>query len=186
MPTQEVFNSMLQERERYDLVDFLYSYYDNVIYKIYEKTEDDLDDDDEAFPKELTLPLEQREYPIREQLLALLDAGYDLNAPCGEDDYPLMRAVGFLDAPMTEFMIAHGADPFLYPNPSDPCRGNYYFDDLDIHAMNESFVTDANRDVFDAILRVAVVLGRAGVRGNGHCLTIDDDSVSLEQAKAKF
>lgn len=183
MSITDEFQIMLKDKETYNLVDFLYSYYEDLVYKTYEPEEQR---PNESVPKEITLPLEEREYPIKKQLLALLDAGYDFNTLCGEDDYPLMRAVGFLDAPMTEFMIAHGADPFLYPDADDLHWGNYYFEDLDITAMHEGFANDADRGVLDAVMKVAIVLGRAGVRGQGNCLTIQDHEVTLNGPKMKY
>lgn len=183
MSISDVFQTMLKDKSAYTLVDFLYFYYDDLIYKIYESDEDD---PDKPFPKEITLPLKEREYPIEENLLALLEAGYDFNTLCGDDNYPLMPAVGALDAPMTEFMISHGADPALYPESDNPHDGNYYFESLDISALHEGFGIDADRAVFDAIMKVAIVLGRAGVRGQGLCLTIKDHEVTLHGPEMKY
>lgn len=70
---------------------FLDSYYQHELCAVHE---------DEAFNKMLLLSLNQRAYPIQEQLDWLLSHGADIND--GGEDRPLMNAVSVLDAPMAQ------------------------------------------------------------------------------------
>lgn len=67
--------------------------------------------------------------------------------------------------------------------------GNYYIDDLDIAAMDESFVTAPDKNVFDRILQIAVLFAKHGVTDvHTHCISIDSKTrtVSVSQAKVKW
>lgn len=133
---------------------------------------------------ELALPLQERKSQVYEHLQWFAENGADFAA--GEEDFPLMSAVGLADAPMAEFLLAHGADPFYDSKESGGC-GNWYVEELDIIALNLSLEGDASEAEFDAILKTAAVLGKYGVRGRGNfSVEIEDDSVKLRQANVKF
>ena len=62
-------------------------------------------------------------------------------------------------------------------------------DDLDIAALDESFVTAPDRNVFDRILQIAVLFAKHGVPDvHTHCISIDSKTrtVSVSQAKVKW
>ena len=154
------------------------------------------DDDDEArkdyvpidgFVEETRMPLNQRPSLVLCHLRWLLSQGADPNA--GDEDFPLMRAVGNLDAHMTDFLICSGANAHwdLDDGIQFGC-GNWYVDELDVIALDESFANDRDVKVFDAILATAQVLARHGVRDvHTHCVSIDDDgTVTVEKARVLF
>lgn len=92
------------------LHDYLRSYYQSHIYHWDVYINMDIDDiPEEPFPEELTQALEIRRSEVLKHLNWFFENGADPN--CGNNEYPLMRAVGNLDAPMTEYLIQHGANP---------------------------------------------------------------------------
>lgn len=102
-----------------------------------------------------------------------------------------MLAVGNLDVAMTEYLLAHGADPH-YANEDDRIPygcGNYYIDSLDIATRDESFATAPDKNVFDRILQIVVLFAKHGVTDvHTHCISIDRKTrtVSVSQAKVKW
>lgn len=166
--------------DRAVLDSFLDSYYQHELCAVTE---------DAAFNKML-LPLNQRAYPIQEQLDWLLSHGANIND--GGEDRPLMNAVSALDAPMTEYLLAHGADP-MYDDPENEIIpygcGNYYIDDLDIRLLDESFSRNKDPEVFKSALRIAVLLAQYGVTNvQTHCITIDGENrtVRIRQAEVRY
>ena len=90
----------IQENPAYEdaAYGFLCAYYDCYINSIVEE---------DIFPEELVLPLEERPSGVCEGMEWLVKNGCDLNeGSCNA----LMMAVAFADAPMTSFLIKHGAD----------------------------------------------------------------------------
>lgn len=89
-------------------------------------------DDEEDFPEELTKPLAERTSGVYEAITWLVENGYDFDE--GESDCPLMMSVGYADAPMTQFLIQHGANltkcPFIDER-VEITQSNYYLDDIE-------------------------------------------------------
>ena len=144
----------------------------------------DINDDEE-----LQLPLAQRKGNVCNHLKWLFVHGADING--GNDWKPLMLAVGNLDVAMTEYLLNRGADPhYDLPNEGIPYGcGNYYIDNLDIAALDESFEAHPDKAVFDRILRIAVLLARHGVSDvHTHCISIDSltRTVRVSQTKAMY
>ena len=164
---------------------FLDSYYQHDAYG-YDDVEDVPED---AIAEEINLPLDKRQSGILAQMEWLLAQGANIND--GGEWLPLMLAVGNLDVAMTEYLLDHGADP-NYAGEDDGVPygcGNYYIDDLDIAALDESFVTALDRNVFDRILQIAVLFAKHGVTDvHTHCISIDSKTrtVSVSQAKVKW
>ena len=170
------------------LYQFLETYYQLVVYPPI--AEDDWTDDEEEFAEELLLPLAQREHSIAEQMQWLLEHGADTNA--GGDYPPLISAVAYLDYAMTEWLLEHGANPHFDLDEDGDIPygcGNYYIDDLDVKALHYSFETNAKKEIFDLILKMATLFAKHGVTDvHTHCISIDAKTrtVTLTQARVKF
>lgn len=161
---------------------FLGSYYQHDVYGY-----GDIEDVPEnAVAEELKLPLKDRPSGILDQMNWLLDHGADVNA--GGEWLPLMDAVGSLDVAMTEYLLEHGANPH-YAGRDDGIPygcGNYYIDELDIIALDESFVSNPDKSVFDRVLQIAVLFAKQGVTDvHTHCISIDSKTRTVSVSKAK-
>lgn len=147
--------------------DFLCVYYDDYIDVLNES-------EDAPYPKELTLPLKDRESGIYDAVTWLVEQGYNVNR--GDCFNPLMMAVGHADAPMTSFLLQHGADANYWPEmdkSSEPLHDNYYLEDIDIAYLNETW--PKSERYIDALLQTAKVLLQEGNTGSffGICLVAD-------------
>ena len=139
-----------------DLEAFLFAYYWDIT-------------DCEEYPVELTLPLNQRA-GLLEQLEKYVVDIEDINQ--GNGFNPLMTAVENGDAPMTKYLIEHGASVFYWPE-MESGETNYYLDDLDINYMHQSW---SGKRFVDALLETAKVLVTVGGYSedyHGLCLSID-------------
>lgn len=154
---------------------FLDSYYQHDVY-----------DYEDATTVEITLPLDKRPSGVLAQMEWLLAQGANINT-CGEW-LPLMLAVGNLDVAMTEYLLAHGADPH-YANEDDRIPygcGNYYIDSLDIATRDESFAAAPDKNVFDKILQIAVLFVKHGVTDiHTRCISIDSNTRTIRVSGAK-
>ena len=158
----------------------------------YVQDEDSPDYDESAVIFDNGIPLADRKGRILEKLEKLLAEGVDPNdAPDGE--YPLMRAVANLDAPMVSWLIQHGADcrKWLAEGEElEPYERNWYLEDLDITMLNESFVTNANRSLFQAAFDTACVLVKEGGLQEpfyGYCIQVTENREIIgSQAQVKF
>lgn len=104
---------------------------------------------------------------------------------------PLMMAVGWSDAPMTKYLIEHGADANYWPGMDEEpefMRDNYYLEDIDVAFLHGEYNHDKSN--VDALLQTAIVLMRDGKTGgfSGFCLVADPEKreVSVEPAKYKY
>jgi len=144
---------------------------------------------EDAFVEELKLPLEQRQSGIFQKVVEICKDPAQLN-PKG-DNQPLRHSVGNLDYYMTEYLLDRGANPHFDIQKGDipyGC-GNYYIDELNLLAMDESFATDCDETVFDRVLKIAQLFAKHGVTNvRTSCITIDDETktVQVAQAKVKF
>lgn len=172
------------------ILQFLCAYYDDYINGWAENDYIYSDEDEEEeFPEELTMPLDERISGVFEAITWLTEQGYDLNE--GEDDCPLMMTVGYADAPMTQFLIQHGADPTKWPfmeETPEKMRSNYYLDDIDIAYFDEHW--PRTERYVQALLQTAKVLtvdGKLGGYG-GLCLLIDEEKreITLGSPKWKY
>lgn len=166
------------------LQDFLDMYY-ACIYDVERKFDQDIYDE-LPFSQVLTLPLAEREWDILGALEWFRKNGADFNV--GEDeDVPLMRSVGNVDAYMTEYLISYGANPNIDED-DGYFKANTFLVSLDVALLNESFVNQPDKALFDAVLRTAVVLARSGVIGRLHCIKIDEKNrtVSINSASVLF
>ena len=92
------------------IFELLEEYYRSTIWRGSQISDDDLCyDDDFSFSEELTQPVETRKSKIGDRVIRLLKDGYDIN-DISNSDSALMALVGNADAPMTKFLIEHGAD----------------------------------------------------------------------------
>lgn len=142
------------------------------------------------FPRELTLPLEERSGGIAEALERCVSLGVNMN----ENDYddPLMKSVAWADAPVTEFLIRHGSDPFIWPFMEEayeelPVVNNYYYEDIDIAWLDEHW--NYSEEYGRALLHTAKVLATVGHLGpwGGFCLEIDENNMtSLHGAQYRY
>ena len=134
----------------------------------------------------VSMPLVDRPSGILAKLEWLFAHGADVNA--GGEWLPLMQAVGNLDVAMTAYLLDHGADPH-YAGEDDGIPygcGNYYIDDLDIALLDESFVSDPDKSVFDRVLQIAVLFAKHGVTDvHTHCISIDSKTRTIHISKAK-
>ena len=152
---------------------------------------DDIGDGSPSFPEELLLPVEERNSGIGDALVRLINTGHDIDEA---DDYfnALMLAVGAGDAPMTHFLIKHGADAKAWPGMDEDLpfeNENFYLEDIDIHCMDEYFEKDTDIDCLKALYRTAVVLVEDAHLGPycGHCMKIDENGeVSFEPPKLRY
>ena len=170
------------------IYDALSSYYETQ----YVQDEESPDYDESAVFFDHGIPLEKRKSDILASIEKLLADGVDLNdAPDGE--YPLMSAVGNYDALMVSYLIGKGADcrKWLAEDEElEPGERNWYLEDLDIAGMNESFVTNPNKDLFQAIFDTACVLVKEGGLQEpfyGYCIAVTENrEISFAQARTKF
>lgn len=168
------------------LHNFLDCYYSYQSGSYYDETLDDFVAI-EGFISETGMPLEQRPSMVLGHLQWFIKRGSDLNA--GDEEFPLMLAVGNLDAHMTDFLISNGANPFWNMDEGIPYDcGNWYVDELDAIALGESFANDADINVFDEVYATALVLAKHGVRDlQTHCVSIDKEGVvSVHKARVLF
>ena len=146
----------------------------------------DCDDAENLSNREPSMPLVDRPSGILAKLEWLFAHGADVNA--GGEWLPLMQAVGNLDVAMTAYLLDHGADPH-YAGEDDGIPygcGNYYIDDLDIALLDESFVSDPDKSVFDRVLQIAVLFAKHGVTDvHTHCTSIDSKTRTIHISKAK-
>lgn len=136
-----------------------------------------------SYPEELTLPLEKRASGISNAVKWLIANGYDPNE--GDCFNPLMMAVWYEDAFMTEFLIANGADAHRWPDmlESEP---NIYIDHLDIAYFHKAWPLDDR--FMHALLETAKVLLRDGKVGSffGTCLEADAEKRTITFLPPKF
>lgn len=126
---EEIRNVKIAE---YQVLRLLEAYYDTYIEDICAVRDPD------GYPVELTLPLEDRESGMLEAMDELTHTGYDLDE--GDFYNPLMISVGYADAPMTRYLLEHGADPCYWTGIEEEplfMRRNYYYDDIDIAYFDE-------------------------------------------------
>ena len=132
----------------------------------YRECIDDLDDENDSYPDELTIPLAERRFGIYEALLWLANEQYDFNAEY-DGESALTLAVGYADAPMTSFLIRSGADANKWPDmdelPDIP-RSNYYLEDIDIQYLNE--LCPRTEKYIKALMETARVLLEEGGTGS--------------------
>ena len=170
------------------ICDALNAYY----FTQYVQDEESPDYDESAVFFDHRIPLEKRKSDILARIEKLLADGVDLNdAPDG--DYPLMSAVGNYDALMVSYLIGKGADCRKWlaeGEEPEPGRRNWYLEDLDIAGMDESFATDPNNDLFQAIFDTACVLVKEGGLQEpfyGFCISVTENrEISFAQARTKF
>lgn len=178
----DMIHDSVEDGALYSLLD---AYYQHDVYGF-----DDVEDvPEDAVAEELALPLEERKSGVLFQMEKLLAHGAAVNA--SGDQQPLMLAVGNLDIAMTEYLLEHGANPhYDLPDEGIPYGcGNYYLDALDLCALDESFVTEPDRDGFDRILRIAMLFAKRGVTDvQTHCISIDSRTrhIAVKQAKMKY
>lgn len=128
--------------------------------------------DEVIHPKELRRPLEERSGDILDAMNRIIKWGLDLNE--GDCYNPLMMAVGYCDAAMTEFLITHGADPNYIPDDDGADSDtNWYYDELDLAYFDEYWKrgNETNRAIMDTA-KVLVTKGNLG-EYQGYCLKID-------------
>ena len=175
-------NSFYEDRSV--LYEFLEEYYQLVVHNPNEEYDDDY------FAAELWLSLEERQNKIFDQMKWLIEHGADLNA--GGECLPLMPPVAYLDYAMTEFLLENGANAQCDFNKEGEIPygcGNYYIDDLNVTLLNYSFEPNAQKEVFDQVLKIATLFAKYGVTDvHTHCVSIDGESrtVSVSQAKVKY
>ena len=170
------------------IYDALSAYYETQ----YIQDEESPDYDESAVFFDHGIPLEKRKSDILARIEKLLADGVGLNdAPDGE--YPLMSAVGNYDALMVSYLIGKGADCRKWlaeGEETEPWKRNRYLEGLDIAGMNESFVTNPNKELFQAIFETACVLVKEGGLQEpfyGHCLQVTENrEIILTQAQVKF
>ena len=166
------------------LCEFLEEYYHFVVY------DPNIEYDDDYYAEELWLPLDERPSKILEQMKWLVDHGADLND--GGEWLPLMPPVAHLDYAMIEFLLENGANAHYDSNEDGDIPygcGNYYIDDLDVTLLNQSFEPNAQKKVFDQVLKIATLFAKYGVTDvYTHCVSIDGATrtVSVTQAKVKY
>ncbi len=140
------------------VIELLDAYYQNCI--------GSMDDDDDSYPEEFTIPLKDRHYGIYEALLWLANEHFDFNSEY-EGESALMMAVECADAPMTSFLIQNGADANKWPDmeelPDIP-KSNYYLEDIDIKYLNECW--PRTERYIKALLETARVLLDEGKTGS--------------------
>ena len=136
------------------------------------------------------MPLDERPNKIFEQMKWLVEHGADLND--GGEWLPLMPPVANLDYAMTKFLLENGANAHYDSNEDGDIPygcGNYYIDDLDVTLLNYSFEPNAEKKVFDQVLKIATLFAKYGVTDvYAHCVSIDGATrtVSVTQAKVKY
>lgn len=145
-----------------------------------------------CYPVELTVPSWQRECGIHEALNELAEMGVDFNE--GNSFEPLMLAVAFCDASVTEYLIQHGANPNDWIEKAEMERlgvedRNYYYEELDIAVLNEAWnIEDAN--FINAVMSTAKVLATVGSAGSfsGYCLSVDAEKreIKVDSPAYKF
>ncbi len=170
------------ERDQEVIVHFLEEYYEHYIQSTlpgglsYEV-------EDCPYPEELSLPLEKRKSGICDAVNWLIEAGYDPNE--GACFNPLMMAVWYEDAFMTEFLISNGADAHRWPDmlESEP---NIYIDHLDIAYFDKAWPLDDR--FMQALLETAKVLLRDGKVGSfsGMCLKADAENRTITFSPPRF
>ena len=156
-----------------DLETFLFDYYYDIT-------------DCEEYPTELTLPLEQRA-DLLEKLEKYVADIEDIN----QGDYfnPLMTAVANCDAPMSEYLIEHGASVFYWPEmDEESIDSNYYLNDLDINFFHQSWSGQNFADAIMATAKVIVTKGGYNENYGGFCLKIDtkERGITLNPPRVKF
>ena len=169
------------------LIYLLDNYYQCVIYNIDELTDDEIyEKDDEFFPEELTLPLENRKSGILEALNLVLNINPNVNENTGSEN-ALMVAVGNSDSFIVEYLIAKGANPLKWPNLEED-ETNYYLDDLDIHYMNYSFENRKDEIYEKALFNTAKSLVSKGNLSDyqGYCLRVIDSVISFNPCEKLF
>ncbi len=169
-------------RKEAAVIELLDAYYRNCI---------DTTENDDSYPEELTIPLEERGFGIYEALLWLANKQYDFNVEY-EGESALMIAVGYADAPMTSFLIQNGADANKWPDmdelPGIP-KNNYYLEDIDIQYLNETW--PRTETYIKALLETAKVLlkegGTGSFRGVSH-FTADEEKhlITLGEYKCEY
>lgn len=175
-------NSFCEDRAV--LCEFLGEYYHFVVY------DPNIEYDDDYYAEELWLPLDERPSKIFEQMKWLVEHGADLND--GGEWLPLMLPVAHLDYAMTEFLLENGANAHYDSNEDGDIPygcGNYYIDDLDVTLLNYSFEPNAEKKVFDQVLKIATLFAKYGVTDvYTYCVSIDGATrtVSVTQAKVKY
>ena len=178
---QEIQAGNVSEDAVYALLDL---YYAQVIYKM----DASYDTGYIGFPAELQQRLEIRQSGIYEVLEALIAKGCDVNA--GDGWNALMLAVGFADAPMTAWLLGHGADAHTWPDMAEPqgtIPQNYYLEDIDIHYMEASF---EDEEMYrNALKRTAEVLVQSGglKEFSGYSLQVDAaGNVTIKSPQQKY
>ena len=139
------------------VVRLLETYYYGLIYP--EKDLDIAENLVTSFPEELTQPLDQRISGIGEAMQQLIGKGYGLNEFSEDSECALTLSVGGVDAPMTEWLLQHGADPHIWPDMSEtaPWEQNYYLDDLDIHFQDDyTERISLEKSILDTVRVIAV------------------------------
>lgn len=145
----------------------------NVYYQDYISAIRDKQENENAYPLELSLPLIDRESGIYEAIenLCIRKVNFD------EGDFynPLMVAVAEADASMTEYLIIHGSDPGYWIDKEDNelPPWNYYYEDIDMAYLNERW--DRDERFVSALLKTAMILSTSGNLGDfsGLCLKVD-------------
>lgn len=183
---QSIETGEIQSAHICELID---TYYQCVIYKMDEYLETGVEPDDVPFSKELLEPLYERQSGIADALTTLIRKGYDVHESDGCIN-ALMLSVAYADEPMTEYLLANGANPHTWPDMDElpeEWRQNYYLEDIDIHYEDACF--DHDEEYKTALLHTAQTFVRmSGLRNiGGMCLLVDENgNVSLEPPKMKF
>ncbi len=103
---RDIVNKQIDKKQ---LIYFLNHYYQFVIYKIDEKSDNQIfEEGDNPFPEELTLPLDKRKSGILEALNIVLRINPNVNEDDGSCN-ALMITVGNADAFLTEYLLEKGA-----------------------------------------------------------------------------
>lgn len=169
------------------LIYLLDNYYQCVIYKIDELTDEEIyEKEDESFPEELVLPLENRKSGILEALNLVLQMNPNVNENTDSEN-ALMIAVGNADSFIVEYLLEKGANPLKWPNPEED-ETNYYLNDLDIHYMNYSFENRKDEIYEKALFNTANSLVSKGNLPDyqGYCLSVIDSVISFNPCEKKF
>lgn len=151
------------------LYDFLSAYYPSPSHS-----------EDTPFDLQLTLPLEKRKDKVLPFLQWFLDQGVDVNV--GRFLFPLTLAVGRSDVPMTEWLLAHGADLSVCPEDEIP-EPNYCLFMMDNYWTLSEKIGDFDPQEQEATRKMLRLLFEHGVRGEGQTVRITEEGAFIHDEK---
>lgn len=132
--------------------------------------------DDNDFDSKLTLPLKERQDGLLSGLEWFLEQGADISQ--GRFLFPLTLAVGRSDAPLTEWLLSHGADPNACPE-DEVNVPSYCLFMMDNYFTLSKMDGDFDPVEQDASRRILQLLFEYGIRGEGQSVRITDEGVLI-------